>query len=476
MGTLLQYSFEGGTNGGAATTGTTGASAITAGVFTHQSSAAKIGSLGLQCINTVSCNARFPITAGLSAAVTFWFKPPTTSSGWTLRTFATLRTSAGVIGRWQYNYASGTTVTVNFVPAAGGSAISLGTFTSGSFYRISAWFTVATSTTGIAHHQIWDSTGAQVGSDVDVTNANLGTTNIAAVDLGVLASMAENPTLQYDALQTEDGRTSYLSDMVTAVDYTASPADSAGGTDAVAISRTTAAADGAGVTDTGVDQTLTLAIDVTDAAGGTDSATDVSTVARTSADAAGGTDSATSSAAGSRTTPDAAGAADAATATLGASRTVPDAAGASDAVTIELIGPLASNVDDTAGAADTVTTTSTGERTQGDAAGISDSVLAVLSRVVTVSDLLGVIDAAQAAAARQSSAADAAGVSDGIEVTLDRRVLVADAVGVMDARTVTVELPAPSETPTYRTIRARAAPRAVAGGGNRTIRAMKRRQ
>lgn len=453
MGTLQQFDFEGGTNGGAATTGTTGASAVSGGgVFTHQASAAKVGTLGLQVSGaTGSVNARFALTSALSAAVKFWFKPPATSAGQTLRTFATLRSGAGVIGRWQYSFATSTTVTVQFLPAAGGSAIALGTFTSGSFYRISAWFTVATSTTGAAHHRVFDSTGTQVGSDVDVTNANLGTVNIEAVDLGSLGSFAEGPTNQFDDLQTEDGRTSYLPD---AVDYTANPADTAGATDTATPVQdiVESLADSASVTDLSGPQVIDYGSSTSDAGAGTDTATTAVNFARAAGDAGGGTDTAAAAAAFVRAAADAAGITDSVTALLSWLLTPADPAGATDQVTT--VVTAAKLPADPAGGTDTSTSTLAASRAAGDPAGGTD----------------------QTALARGSGTADPAGGTDQVSIVLTLQRVVTDTAGATDARTITIELPVPAGTPAYRIIRTRTAQRNLLGGGNRTIKAMKRRQ
>lgn len=213
MGVLNEYSFEGGTNGGAATTTTTSSSSILTGAFTHQNSATMVGSLGLQVNYTTSANCRFTVAANPIQRMTFWVKIPNTSAGQTQRTFASVRYSSGVIGRFWASYATGATATIYFVPAASGIATLLGTVTTGTYYRVAAWFVVATSTTGSFHVRIFDASNSQVGSDIDVTNANLGTVSIEAYDLGSLGSFAEAPQFQFDGLRTEDNATGYLAAM-----------------------------------------------------------------------------------------------------------------------------------------------------------------------------------------------------------------------------------------------------------------------
>lgn len=213
MGVLNEYSFEGGTNGGAATTGTTGASSVLAGAFTHQSSAAKVGTLGIQVSFTTNANCRFPVTAGTTQRMTVWVKVPNMSAGQTQRTFASVRSSSAVIGRFWASYASASTATLYFVPAASGTATLLGTVTTGSYCRVAAWFAVATSTTGAFHVRLFDASDAQIGSDTDITNANLGTVSIEAYDIGSLGSFAEAPQFQFDGLRTEDSATGYLGAM-----------------------------------------------------------------------------------------------------------------------------------------------------------------------------------------------------------------------------------------------------------------------
>lgn len=209
MGTLTEYTFEG-TPDATATTALTGAVSGT-GLFYFRPEAAKIGTTGLACEgNTASANRRFAVTPALTQRFAIWFKPPVMSSGQTDRTFMSIRSSAGVIGRFRLDYLSSTTDTVEFVPNASGTATALGTVTANAFMGISAWFTVATATTGIFHIRIFDSTGTQIGADIDVTNSNLGTVNIEAYDLGSLGSFAEGPIFYYDAFKTEDAATGYL--------------------------------------------------------------------------------------------------------------------------------------------------------------------------------------------------------------------------------------------------------------------------
>lgn len=213
MGVLNEYSFEGGTNGGSATTATTGASSVLAGAFTHQSSAAKIGSLGLQVSFTTNANCRFPVTANLTQRTTFWVKIPNMSAGQTQRTFASVRSASGVIGRFWATYASASTATVYFVPAASGTATLLGTVSTGVYTRVAAWFVVAATSTGAFHVRLFDASDVQIGSDTDITNANMGTANIEAYDIGSLGSFAEAPQFQFDGLRTEDGASGYLAAM-----------------------------------------------------------------------------------------------------------------------------------------------------------------------------------------------------------------------------------------------------------------------
>lgn len=207
MAVLDRYSLGAGQIGGMAVIATTGASAV-AGTFTYRLDGT-LSLLVIECSATSSINQRFAFNPTTSLAIRKWFLTPTLASGQTQRTFASVRTSAGVVGRIWASYATGTTNTLQFAPAAGGANIDLGTVTAGAWYELSLRTVIDTSSTGEVHARLFDATATQVGADVDVTNANLGTTPLAAVDLGILGSFAESPTFRFSRLQIIDG-TTYL--------------------------------------------------------------------------------------------------------------------------------------------------------------------------------------------------------------------------------------------------------------------------
>jgi hypothetical protein len=211
MGTRIQYDFEGAvdTTASAAAVGATGG----AGTWYFRGGA-RVGSTCLSCeANTSSANRRFTLTAGLAQGQSIWVKLPAPTSGKSDRTILAFRASGTVVARLRYDYASASTAVLEFAQAGSpGTVTALGTVTAdgSTWVGLTVLVTVATVSTGEYHIQLFDTTGAQIGSTVDVTNANLGTANLVELDLGTLGSFDEGPTVRYDSLTIEDAPAGFL--------------------------------------------------------------------------------------------------------------------------------------------------------------------------------------------------------------------------------------------------------------------------
>ena len=169
--------------------------------------------------------------------------------------------------------------------------------------------------------------------------------------------------------------------------YTKTPADSVGATDARTVVRTTART-------------------VADPVGVTDARTVVRTTARTAADSVGVTDAASRVAVVARTVADPVGVSDAVSAVLAVVRTVADPAGITDARALAVGKVLADavGVSDAAGRAQDLA------RNQADPVGVTDAAGAQLGQVL--GDPVGVTDSVVAARTVARTVADPVGVAD----------------------------------------------------------------
>jgi hypothetical protein len=230
--------------------------------------------------------------------------------------------------------------------------------------------------------------------------------------------------------------------------YTSNPADTADGTDAVALARTPAALPdvAAGVDATsigtgrnpadvaaGVDATTkAVGPGVADVAAATDAASFVATVNTTISDVAAGVDVATPGVGYNRTASDVAAIADAVTTSLSVNTTASDTADGVDAVVIftGLVGTGA----DFADAIDAITTLATNARIISDLAGAID--IAGVGQTRTAADVAAGTDASTAG--RGSSPSDTAGVVDAVSVVITANVAIGDVAAAVDAAALAV--------------------------------------
>ncbi len=157
---------------------------------------------------------------------------------------------------------------------------------------------------------------------------------------------------------------------VGGTDYTKTPADSVGATDAATVVRTSArtASDPAGVTDA---RTVARAVARTaaDPVGVTDSATAITGRSATRADTVGITDAVSAAMARARAAADAVGVTDARTVARTSARTVTDPVAASDVV----VAQLGQAVADTVAVTDAVSAVQTASRALADPIGVTDT-------------------------------------------------------------------------------------------------------
>jgi len=230
-----------------------------------------------------------------------------------------------------------------------------------------------------------------------------------------------------DALRTTDRS---VSDAAGATDdataqltspqnYSANPADSAGGTDSVTtggIAYDRTPSDAAGATDA-TSTATEAARAAADPAGAGDILNVTATLSRTSADTASGNDATATTWAASRPATDTAAGSDTIGITATLARGLADTASASDSAVAALASSGSQALSDAVLATDAATTAldtvrATGDgaevtdnasaesgliRPWGDTAGAIDEVTAVMERIVTVDDLLALIDAADGA-------------------------------------------------------------------------------
>lgn len=219
--------------------------------------------------------------------------------------------------------------------------------------------------------------------------------------------------------------------------YTSSPADAAGITDAA---------------------TLAVGRAPADTAGGTDQASFTADLSRAPADPAGMTD--TVGLARSITVADALGITDTgAEQTSDVAVTVADSLGITDTVTGDLTGGGSASASDGAGATDQVATVLAAERSPGDSAGISDAASTVVEASRGPADAAGASDAASTTVAATRSSSDAAGATDLAEAVLDAARAVVDAAGMSDlVQAVLVhDAPIPRTGVEFKTVRAQPA-------------------
>ena len=321
------------------------------------------------------------------------------------------------------------------------------------------WYVVNSATVGQFKVQLSTAADPTTMLETYTSAASFDTGGTAYTDLRIgpkCSTGTQTGVLVMGSWAFDPAATDVPAPYVTAVDYTANPADSAGATDAAAVVQdlVESIADGASVTDTGAPQSIDYGPSTDDPGAATDAAAITADLARTAADTAGGTDLAVASA--------------------GVSRTAADPAGLTDSVTALLSWLL--TPADPAGGVDQVTLAATVVRGPADPAGGTDALAVVAAVSRSAADSGGGTDLVSASLARSQTSGDAAGGTDQVTFVLTMQRTLMDAAGVADVRTIIIELPVPAGTPAYRIVHTRAFHRTVQGGGSRTVKAMKRRQ
>ena len=253
------------------------------------------------------------------------------------------------------------------------------------------------------------------------------------------AGITDSATVQAERFR-EPQDTAGISDAVSAsLGFARSPADLAGITDTVTPVQDMQrpAADTGGITDSPT-VTQDMARAPSDAAGITDSVAPVQDLARAPADSAGITDSVTAVLGGNdyvQSPADLAGATDTVTAQQDMVRPPTDTAGATDQVTVTL--DRAQSPADTFGATDTASVTLDSTRAPSDALGATDTAAVTADAVRTGADSAGITDSVTAVLGRDVAAADTAGITDQVTAQQGTDRQGTDPAGISD--TVTVE-------------------------------------
>jgi hypothetical protein len=327
---------------------------------------------------------------------------------------------------------------------ASGAQITLGasTLPTATWIWVETRVTPGTTTTGVIEVS-WGTAGnAATETFATVSNANLGTAQIASVRVGRTQAVSATNSLKYDEIAYEANPTGPIGPVSVGSTLTFDAADTLGATDATNVTAESgpASTDPVGLTDSVV-ASIVRTDTRADTLGLTDAVSTVRGFAPTVTDTTGLTDTAAVTLSTTRTPTDTTALTDTVTASLTASRTPVDLAGLTDTVTATQATTRAPA--DPAGILDTVTTATTTSRGATDTATLTDAVIAELVQLVagSAADTLGLVDAATRTAAATRAPTDTTGLSDAVTVVVSRTVTVGDGLGLTDApsRTLTLE-------------------------------------
>lgn len=293
--------------------------------------------------------------------------------------------------------------------------------------------------------------------------ASTGWASMAAAKLTPVGSAGATGTKDFSVASITKGTPEVAVSLIVAdpgggaTDYTKTPADAEGITDAPVVVQqgTRTQGDAAGITDTRTvvqTQTRTPA----DPVGATDAATSAQGFARTPADGLGITDSVTADFTGTvtRTQEDAVGLTDSVAVAVTVDRTpadtigvtdtdsplvldvteaVADPVGLTDAVTV--VRTVTTAAADTLGITDSATAAGEGDEvaTPADTVPLSDAATRMLDSIRTPADLLALTDTTATTTTATRGPADTAPISDSVVAVMERVVAVADTLAPTDA-------------------------------------------
>lgn len=223
-----------------------------------------------------------------------------------------------------------------------------------------------------------------------------------------------------------EGITDAASDVLTA-DRT--PADPEGITDAVALAVERTLADPEGITDTATD-TLDAVRTAADPEGITDAAAALQALDRAPSDAEGITDSSTALQALARTEADPEGITDTTSAVQDTTRTSADAVGLTDTVTDEVAADR--TFADAEGISETLQAAQSLDRAEADTVGLTDDFTAFLGGTVNPADTDGITDTVSFVQAQETSRADTEGITDAASTTAAADRAAGDTEGISD--------------------------------------------
>lgn len=330
--------------------------------------------------------------------------------------FMTLRTASGNCIRQVVSTAGSVTVQNQ----AGTTVATLGTISLATIYRFELEATPGTTTSnGSGRARIYDNTDTLVYDSGALTAGNYGgglaTKTVSILRVGdptTATTSAFAFGFTQPAIDTDATTPPTITPVSSATNYTANPADSAGGTDTATPVQdmVRGVADDAGATDTDGPQVIDYGPSSNDAGAASDTAATAVGATRTATDSAGATDAVSALAAFARSAADAAGITDSVTALLSWQVVPADAAGATDtaAITAGTVRVPA----DAAGASDIPATVLAVLRSATDTAGGADQATAILGRIVDGTDNAAATDQVTITLTLQRTATDFAGATD----------------------------------------------------------------
>lgn len=201
-----------GTDGAAATTGNTGFSVITGGTGSTQTllaAAAYQGSTGLRMVSngTAQSIGRALLNASATqAAFSSMVKIPASTPGTDTPLLTVIDTAGARVVQLIYR-TTGTVVACDKNNTYT-TILTAGQAIAGTWFRFEYVVTALSATVGAFTARAYNTSNVQVGSTVNVSNANLGTVNMNGIHVGPAAAIA--CTVDIDNVQTNDGATSEI--------------------------------------------------------------------------------------------------------------------------------------------------------------------------------------------------------------------------------------------------------------------------
>lgn len=209
--TLLKFPLDG-TSGTTATTANTGAYSIQTGTGstqTFQSGAAFQGVTGIRCVSngTSKSEISYPLNATASqAAFNAAIRIPASFPSSDVALAVVYDNAFAYV--LQLTYRSNGTVVVIDKSGSYQSFLTAAQATAGTYFLFKFVVTNLSATAGAYTVRAYSSSGSQVGSAINVTTGNTGTTVLRGIDVGIHSAVAL--TADHDSVQTNDGATAEI--------------------------------------------------------------------------------------------------------------------------------------------------------------------------------------------------------------------------------------------------------------------------